>query len=171
MKEHITDFIRHLLIYDYLLFGGIILVFILVLILAIVLRHKLGLAVFLVLVAFGILTAGPVAGYLILHQYLFKHAVVMQEAKALEFTEALLIRGEIENRSKRPFTECTLNAGVHKVTHNRFLDPLYPSFPFKKSSLHLTVTIKPGESAPFKLFVEPFRYSKEYNITLKANCR
>lgn len=171
MKATVTDFIHHLLMYDYLLFGGIILIFILILVLAIVLRQKMGLAVFLVLVAFGVLTVGPIIGYIQLHNYLFKHTIALQETKALEFTEALLVRGSIKNLSKRTFKECTINAGVYKVTHNRMVDPLYPYFPFKKGALHLEQSIKPGESAPFKLFVEPFRYSKDYNITVKADCR
>lgn len=171
MKAKITDFIHHLLPYDYLLFGGIFILFILLLVIAIVVRRKVGLAIFFVFVAFGVLTAGPVVGYTILHQYLFKHHIIIKEVKALEFTEALLIKGDINNTSKRPFSECILRAGVYKVTHNRYIDPLYPYIPFKKSSIVLNETIKPGKSESFKLFVEPFRYTKDYNVTLKAECR
>ncbi|MDD2838184.1 MAG: DUF2393 family protein [Sulfuricurvum sp.] len=171
MKAQIIDFIHHLLIYDYLLFGGIFILFILLLTLAIAFRKKMGLAIFLVLVAFGVLTAGPVGGYIALHHYLFKHTIIIHEVKALEFTEALLIKGDINNTSKRPFKECTLHAGVYKVTHNKYIDPLYPYLPFKKSSLKLQVRIDPGKSVPFKLFVEPFRYTKDYNLTLKGECR
>jgi hypothetical protein len=171
MKAQITDFIHHLLIYDYLLFGGIFLLFLLLLILAIVVRKKMVLAVFLVFLAFGVLTAGPVVGYTLLHQYLFKHHITIRDVKALEFTEALLIKGDINNTSKRPFLECDLYAGVYKVTHTPYIDQLYPYFPFKKSSLKIVKTIKPGESESFKLFVEPFRYTKDYNLTLKAKCR
>jgi hypothetical protein len=171
MKAKITDFIHHLLVYDYLLFGGIFILFILLLALAIALRNKIVLAVFMVFFAFGVLTAGPLFGYILLHQHLFKHTIVIREIKALEFTEALLIKGDINNTSKRPFQECTLHAGVYKVTHNPYVDKLYPYFPFKKSSLKLTETIGAGKSAPFKLFVEPFRYTKDYNVTLKAECR
>lgn len=171
MKTKIIDFINHLIIYDYLLFGGIFVLFLLLLVLAIALKNKLGLAIFLVLLAFGVLTAGPVAGYMTLHNYLFKNHITLYEVKALEFTEALLIKGDINNTSKRPFKECTLHAGVYKVTHNRYLDKLYLQFPFKKSSLKLTEAIAPGESQPFKLFVEPFRYTKDYNITIKGECR
>jgi len=171
MKTHIIDFIHHLLIFDYLLFGGIFILFIILLTLAIAFRAKMGLAIFLVLLAFGVLTAGPVAGYIALHQYLFKHKTVIHEVKALEFTEALLIKGEITNTSKRQFSECTLHASVYKVTHNKYIDPIYPYIPFKKSSLKLKVDIVPGKSAPFKLFVEPFRYTKDYNLTLKGECR
>jgi len=171
MKARIQDFIQHLIIYDYFLFGGVIILFILLLIIAIVLRHKLGLAIFFVLIAFGVLTAGPVEGYIALHHYLFKNKIILHEVKALEFTEALLIKGDINNTSKRPFSECTIKVGVHKVTHNQYLDRLYPYLPFKRSSLRLEEPILPGTSAPFKLFVEPFRYSKDYNITIKADCR
>lgn len=171
MKTQIIDFINHLLIYDYFLFGGIILLFIVLLVLAIILRHKMGLAIMLVLLAFIILTAGPIGGYIVLHNYLFKHTLLIHDVKALEFTEALLIKGDINNTSKRPFNECTFHAGVFKVTHNQYLDKLYPYVPFKKSSTTLKREIKPGESAPFKLFVEPFRYSKDFNVTLKADCR
>lgn len=171
MKALIQDFINHLIIYDYFLFGGIIILFILLLILAIILRHKIGWAIFFVLVAFGVLTAGPVAGYIALHKYLFQHTLLIHELKALEFTEALLIKGDINNTSKRTFNECTLHAGVYKVTHNKIFDPIYPYIPFKKSSLRVEKIIPPGQSASFKLFVEPFRYTKDYNITLKAECR
>ena len=171
MKEKITDFIHHLLIYDYLLFGGVALLFILLLIVAILLRRKLAVAISLVVFAFILLIAGPIIGYLQLHHYLFKHKIVLEETKALEFTEALLIRGSIENLSKRPFQECTIKAGVYKVTPYKWINPVYPYIPFKKGALHLSRTINPGESAPFKLFVEPFRYTKDYNITVKADCR
>lgn len=171
MKAKIIDFIHHLLIYDYLLFGGIILLFLLLLIVAIALRHKVGLAVFLVFIAFGVLTAGPVGGYIVLHHYLFKHKIHLQEVKKLEFTEALLVRGRIENTSKRPFSECTLHTGIHKVMHNRYIDPIYPYFPFKKDNSRLHQQVQPGESLPFKLLIEPFTYEKDFNITLKAECR
>lgn len=131
----------------------------------------MGLAIFFVLLAFGVLTAGSVSGYIALHHYLFKNQITLYEIKALEFTEALLLKGDIKNTSKRSFKECTLYTGVHKVTHNQYLDKIYPSLPFKKSSLTLTDKIAPGESVPFKLFVEPFRYTKDYNITIKGECR
>lgn len=171
MKAKIIDFINHLIIYDYFLFGGVFVLFLLFLVLAIALRHKLALAILFVFLAFGTLTAGSVVGYIELHRYLFKNKIVLHEVKDLEFTEALLIKGEIHNLSKRPFQECRVYAGVHKVSHNRYLDRLYPLLPFKKGALKVIEPIAPGESEPFKLFIEPFRYTKDYNITIKAECR
>lgn len=171
MKAKITDFIHNLLIYDYLLFGGIFILFILLLTIAIFVRRRLGLAIFLVFLAFGVLSAGPVVGYVMLHKYLFKNHIVLHEVKALEFTEALLIKGDINNTSNRSFKECTVHAGVYKVTHNKYIDPLYPYIPFNRGVITLTKSIPPGKSEPFKLFIEPFRYTKDYNITVKADCQ
>lgn len=171
MKAKITDFIHHLLIYDYLLFGGIFILFILLLTIAIILRHRLGLAIFFVFIAFGILTAGPIMGYLALHSYLFKNKIILHEIKTLEFTEALLIKGDINNTSKHSFKECTIKVGVHKVTHNQYIDKIYPYVPFKRSSMILTESISPGDSTSFKFLVEPFSYHKDFNITIKADCK
>ena len=171
MKEKIIDFIHHLIVYDYFLFGGIFVFFLLLLVLAIAFKHKMGLAIFLVFLAFGVLTLGSVAGYIALHTYLFKHQILVREVKALQYTEALLIKGDVHNRSKRLFSECSVTVGVHKVSNNPYLDKVYPYIPFAKRTLKISEPIKPGESASFKLFVEPFRYSKEYNITIKGNCR
>ncbi|MBD3799328.1 MAG: DUF2393 domain-containing protein [Epsilonproteobacteria bacterium] len=171
MKAKITEFIHNLLMYDYILFGGIFILFILLLTIAIIFRRKLRLAIFLVFLAFGVVSIGPVVGYIMLHKYLFKNNILLREVKALEFTEALLIKGDINNTSKRPFKECTLHAGVYKVTHNKYIDPLYPYIPFKKGSITLNKPIAPGKSTPFKLFIEPFRYTNDYNLTIKAECR
>ncbi len=171
MKTKVLSFIDQLILYDYLLFGTIVLAFILILTLAILVRHRIGIAIFLVLVAFGVLSVGSVVGYQMMHRYLFKNTIHLKEVKALEFTEALLIKGDINNTSKRPFRECTLSAGVYKVTHNRYVDPIYPYLPFKKGGMKIEGPIAPGEAAPFKLFIEPFRYSKDYNVTLKADCK
>lgn len=171
MKAQILDFINHLLIYDYILFGGIILVFILILVLAIVIRHHLGWAIFLVLLGFGVLTVGPIAGYIALHQFLFKNTLTIERVKALEFTEALLIKGSLENSSKRSFQECTLVAGVYKATHNRYLDQAYAFFPFQRGHTSIDHPLKPGEKADYKFLIEPFRYSKDFNVTIKAECR
>lgn len=171
MKAKIIDFIHQLILFDYLLFGGIFILFLLLLVLAIAIRKKLIIAIFFVVLAFGVLTLGPIVGYNQLHHYLFKNTIILHKVKALEFTDALLIKGEVNNTSKRPFKECSIYVGVYKVSHYRYLDRIYPYIPFKKGSLKIIENIPPGESAPFKLFVEPFRYAKDYNITIVGECK
>lgn len=171
MKANITAFIDQLLIYDYILFGTVIALFILLLLLAILLRKKSSLAILLVLISFLILIVGPTLGYIQLHNFLFSTTNRITEVKELEFSQALVIKGEVNNASKRQFSTCKINANLFKVSGNKYLDLLYPLKPFKKMSILKDVNLSPGESYDFKMIVEPFIYSKEYNVSIKTECR
>jgi hypothetical protein len=171
MKQKVIAFIDSLILYDYILFGAMALLFILFLILAILLRKRVRLSVLCVLFAFIFLLLGPTFGYPLMHDFLFKNEITITEVKKLEFTNALLIRGEIANRSKMDFLTCKVKAQAYKVTGKTIPDMLYPYNPFKKGTLKLDTMIKPGESKPFKLFIEPFNYTKDYNISIGAQCK
>ncbi len=171
MKEKITAFIDQLLIYDYALFGGVILLFILFLILAILLRKKIGLSITLVLFSFMLLILGPTIGYTQLHQFLFKTTTTITEVRELEFSQALVVKGEVSNASNREFSTCKITANIFKVSGNQYVDMLYPLNPFKKMSIIEDINLSAGESYEFKMIVEPFTYSKEYNLSIGANCR
>ena len=171
MKAKITAFINQLLIYDYALFGGVILLFILFLILAILLRKKVGLSITLVLLSFAILTLGPTLGYIQLHNFLFKTTTNLAEIKALEFSQAIVIKGEVTNASNQELSTCKITANMFKVSDNQYLNMLYPLNPFKKMSIVKDVNLSKGESYGFKMIVEPFTYSKDYNVSIGVKCR
>ncbi len=171
MKQKLIAFIDTLILYDYILFGAVGVLFILFLILAILLRHKTALSVLSVLIAFLILILGPTLGYIKMHQFLYKNEVNITKVQKLEFTDALLIEGTLKNNSKMDFLTCNIKVAAYKVTGNKIKDILYPFKPFKKASLKLDTMIKPKQSKKFKLFLEPFHYSKEYNLSTGANCR
>ena len=171
MKAKITAFIDQLLIYDYALFGAVILLFILFLILAILLRKKIGLSISLVLLSFIILILGPTLGYAQLHNFLFKTTTQLIEVKALEYSQAIVIKGEVTNASNQILSTCKITANMFKVSGNEYLDILYPLNPFKKMSILKDVNLSKNESYGFKMIVEPFTYSKEYNVSIGASCR
>jgi hypothetical protein len=171
MKQKIIAFIDGLILYDYILFGGVIALFILFLILAILLRRHVGLSVFIILLAFIILLLGPTLGYIQLHKFLYKNEIKITEIKKLKFTNALLIEGNLKNISKMSFHTCKIKAGAYKVSGKKIPDMIYPFKPFKHGYLKLDTIIKPDETKSFKLFIEPFNYKKDYNITIGANCR
>ncbi|MEA3522929.1 MAG: DUF2393 family protein [Campylobacterota bacterium] len=171
MKQKIIAFIDGLILYDYILFGAVILLFILFLILAILLRRNVAISVLSVFIAFLILILGPTLGYKIMHQFLYKNEVNITKVKKLEFTDALLIEGILKNSSKMDFLTCKIKASAYKVSGNTIQDMIYPFKPFKKAYLKLDTIIKPNETKTFKLFLEPFHYSKEYNLSIGANCK
>jgi hypothetical protein len=72
MKLDATEFIDNLILQDYILFGSVFILFVLFIILAIVLRKKLGLAIFFILLSICILFLGPTVGYIQMHKYLLK---------------------------------------------------------------------------------------------------
>ena len=170
MKEKILTFVHNLLIYDYILFGAAFTLFILFIILAILLRKRLALAIFFVLFGFATLLLGPTLGYIELHKYLFQNSIKLISQKKLTFVDAIVVHGTLSNESKFDFKECRVSATVYKATSNKLKNYIYKLKPLKRSTLVLH-NIPKGTTQEFKMFVEPFRYSKEYNLTLGADCR
>ena len=170
IKEKITAFINELVIYDYILFGSLFALFLLFIILAIVLRKKVAFSIFLILLSFSILILGPTLGYIKMHQYLYKNSCELLSQKRLSFTPAIVVNGTITNESKFDFSSCKITASVYKSSKNIVKKYIYPLKPLKKMSI-LQENILKGETQEFKIIVEPFTYSKDYNISIKASCK
>jgi len=170
MKAKITTFIDGLIIYDYILFGSVFALFILFIVLSIVLRRKIALAIFLIFLAFTLLIVGPTIGYIKMHDYLFKNSVELISQKKLNFTQAVVVKGKLTNESKKNFKSCKIVASAHKVSKKPLKTYLYSFKPFIKISI-LENDIAIGETIKFKIIVEPFTYSKDYNISLEAKCK
>lgn len=171
MKKHILEFLHSLSLYDYLLFGGIVFLFLFLLILAILFRHKQTLAISLVLLAFMTLLIGPFGGYIALHALMYKHTITLTTVKDLTYTEALLIKGDINNTSKLTFKECTLRVGVSKISPIKPLNKLYPYVPFRRETIIIDGPIEPKDSKTFKLLIQPFHYTKRHSVTVLGQCR
>ena len=170
MKHKLTAFLEGLITYDYILFGGLFFLFLLFIILGILLRRKTFLAGLLVLLAFITLFVGPPLGYIKMHEYLFKNSLKLLSQKKLNFSDAVVVKGSVTNESKRDFAECKITASAYSVTKNKYKNYLKKLKPFKKMSIVLQDVAK-GETKIFKIIVEPFTYSREYNISLGADCK
>ncbi|MDP3302153.1 MAG: DUF2393 family protein [Sulfuricurvum sp.] len=171
MNKHVIDFLHTLNLYDYLLFGGIIFFFLFLLILSILLRHKQTLALILVILSIVTLLITPVGGYIALHALIYKHSIKLTTVKDLEFTEALLVKGDINNSSNETFKECTLYVGVSKISPIKPLNKLYPYLPFRRQTIVIKGPIAPKESKTFKLLIQPFHYAKRHSVTVLGQCR
>ena len=170
MKSKITAFIEGLISYDYILFGAVFVLFLLLIILGILLRKKIALAILFILLAFAILLLGPTLGYIKLHEKLFKNTTTLISQKQLQFSEAVVVMGSITNDSNRHFNSCKITASAYAVTSNKYKNYLKKLKPFKKMSI-IEEDIAVSETRKFKIIVEPFRYSRDYNISLGADCR
>ena len=170
MKEKITTFINELIKYDYILFGSVFVLFIVFIIIALVVRKKVGLSIFLVLFSFTILLLGPTLGYIEMHKYLFKNSITLISQKRLHFSNAIIVKATLINESKLDFQSCKITINVHKVSKNMIKKYLYQFKTIKKMNI-IKEDIKVGEKIEFKSIVEPFTYKKDYNITLGAECK
>ncbi len=170
IKEKITVFMNELVIYDYILFGSVFILFLLFIILAIILRKKVGLSIFLIIFSFLILTLGPTLGYIKMHEYLFKNSCALVSQKRLSFTPAIVVNGTITNESKFDFSSCKITASAYKSSKNIIKKYIYPLKPLNKMSI-LEHNILKGQTKEFKIIVEPFTYPKDYNISIKASCK
>ena len=175
MKARINDFLHHLVVYDYILFGVAFALFILLIILAIVLRHKPTLAAFTILLAFLNLLLSPTLGFIELHKYLYATKVDVMEIKRLQFTPAIVVTGSFENISKMTFSTCKVKASAYKVAPDGVLlaslkNSLYPLKPLKKETIVIKESIAPKMIHRFKLIIEPFTYAKDYNVSVGVTC-
>lgn len=166
----LNQFIHSLLVYDYILFGAVFLLFLLFVILGIILRHRLGIALFFIIFGFVTLFAGSFFGYKELHEYLFSNKITLVEQKKLTYSNALVIYGNIENSSKRDFDSCRIISTIYRADKLEIKELLFRLKPLRKVSI-VTKKIQKGDSEDFKIIVEPFAYKKEYFITLKADCK
>jgi hypothetical protein len=144
--------------------------FLIFIILGIILRKKLVLTILFIFLAFVILLLGSTLGYIKMHDTLFKNSTELISQKRLEFTQAVVVKGRLTNESSREFTECKITASAYKVTSNKYKNYLKKLKPFKKMSI-IEEYIAVSETREFKIIVEPFTYSRDYNISLGADCK
>lgn len=170
MKSKITAFIHELIMYDYILFGSAFFLFILFIVIAILIRRKRGVAIFLVLFAFAILLLSPTLGYIKMHKYLFKNSIEITSQKRLHFSDAIMVKGHIKNESKFDFSACSVSVKVHRSSKNSLRNYLYQFKTIQKASIVIE-NISKGTDFNFKMFVEPFTYQKPYNLSIEAKCK
>ena len=170
LKSTIESFVASLHTFDYILFAISGALFLLILLLAIILRKKIGLSLILVLISFIIIIAGPIVGYQYIHATLYKTELSELIIKRLEFTEALVIKGKVKNLGKQTYHRCNISAKAYKGATNILEEYVNPLKPFQKVSIVKEVNMDVNDSIDFKVMLEPFTYSNEYNISLKVNC-
>ena len=81
-----------------------------------------------------------------------------------------MLKGSLTNESEFDFSTCKITANVHKVSKNSLKNYIYKFKTLKKMSI-IEDSIAKKQTIKFKIIVEPFTYSKDYNITLGAKCR
>ena len=170
LKVTLQAFIDTLHMYDYILFAISGALFLLLLFLAILLRNKVGVSLILVITSFIVLISGPIFGYNKIHNSIYKTKISDLSIKRLEFSQAVVIKGTLTNLGQENFKKCKISSSAYKGATNFLEELVHPLKPFLKRSIVREENIDINNSIDFKLLLEPFTYSKEYNISVKVNC-
>ncbi len=156
--------------YDFIYFGSVFLIFILLILFTLLLRRKMTLALLLLLFAIVDLAVGLTFGFSYFHDYLFKHSITVTKAKKLHFVEVVVIEGKLKNESKFNFKSCRLTATIYKDTHNKYKNLLFRLKPLKSKTITIN-DIPKGADTHFKFLIEPFRYKRDINVSVDGVCR
>ena len=170
MKEKLLTFLHTLTPYDFLYFGAVFLLFILLILITLLLRRKMTLALFILLLAILDISIGPTFGFSYFHNYLFKNSITITKAKKLHFVNAVVVEGKLKNDSKFNFKSCRLTATIYKETHNKYKDLLFRLKPLKHSTITIN-DIPKGADVEFKFLIEPFTYKKDINVSVEGICK
>ncbi len=171
LKQSLIDYSSSLTIYDYVAFGWLLFLLFALLALSITLSKKRPrCAVILILLTLILIFTAPIAIKLFLDKTVRKVVVLDQNHTELNFSKSLIVTGVVQNLGKVEFHKCYIDAKVVKLSKNRYVNILNNLKPIRKKSIIVEKNIAYGESKEFKIVFERFRYSKEYNITIVAEC-
>ncbi|WP_373071459.1 DUF2393 family protein [Sulfurimonas sp.] len=170
MRKNIDAIIDNLIVQDYILFASVFILFIVLMILGVILRAKKNVSRLIVSIAFLILLLGPTLGYIEMHKFLFKNHVELLREQKLEFTKAIVVEGKITNGSEVDFYACKIIATAYRKTPNEYKNYILRLKPIQISSIVIQ-DIQKNQTKEFKMFIEPFSYSNEYEVGLEASCK
>jgi hypothetical protein len=170
MNSKINAILDALIVQDYILFGSVFILFICLLILAILLKDRRKTSRFIATFAFLLLIFGPTLGYIEMHKYLFKNYIELISQQKLNFTNAIVVKGKVTNNSKVNFSSCKITATAYKKTPKEYKNYILRLKPLQISSIILQDVPK-NQTKEFKMFIEPFTYTKDYTVELQSSCR
>ena len=171
LKQSLIDYTHALTIYDYAAFGWLLFLFFIILTLAILLgRKKPTLAISLIMIVILLMLVAPFGIKYFLDKTVRKVEVVTDKVSKLHFASSLIVTGHLNNDGKVPLHRCRVNAKVFKIDKNKYKNILNNLKPLRNKTIVVDKNISQGESAMFRIVFENFRYSKEYNLSLSAEC-
>lgn len=171
IKSSILLYVNHFGMYDYIAFAWLIFTFFIALLLSIVLaKRSVLLSIFILLFALVLIGAGPFALKKVLDNYLRASNTTISLFKKLNFTNVLIINGEVNNLSKKSFSTCTLDASVYKQSTNNIKQFINQLKPIRKKSILLNKSIESNQSEEFQITFYNFDYDQDVNVSVSSEC-
>jgi len=154
--------------YDLFAMVWIFVFFFLLLIFSILIRHRKTTSLFAVLIAFITITILPIYSYFFIHDHLYGTKTEITYLKQLEFTDSIIIEGDLQNIGEEKIEQCKIFAKVLPKLPS-YLDSFDFIFNLKSSkSAQIDLedlNLEKYQSMHFKIKIENFKTSRELNIS------
>lgn len=133
-------------------------------------RRYILLGFFVLLIALSIFIAGPFTIKWFLNSSLRKNEVQIGLVKQLQFSDTLILEGNISNLSKKSFSTCRIYFGFLKQSKNRYKQIANELIPYQKRLFTIEQPILKNEIADFRVVLDNFRLQEDINISAKSEC-
>ena len=172
LKLSFLTYLKNLGLYDYLAFGWLVLLFLLMIVLAIVIaKRSSALSLLMIVIALFGFVLMPFVIQTKLNQTQRTTETHITLVKKLMFSESLIVEGDVTNLSQKTFQKCLIQTTIIPQTElEGFRAWLLTLKPITNQSIMVYETLAPNDSKHVQVVFEDFRYSKDVNATLKAEC-
>jgi len=166
----LKEYLLMLGIFDFAILGFFFLIFLFFLLCTVLFKKTLLVAFLFFLLSILSVIAAPIVSNYIVKNYVNKSRLYLENDKKLNFYDAYLLSGYIENIGKKEFKQCVLELNIYtpsenpiKNALNRYLKPL------RKEIFVIDGPISVGDSKDFRFLSEGFSYS-DFKSEVSSRC-
>jgi len=171
LKLSILTYLHNLGVYDYLAFAGLILIFLLLMILAIILMQKsIKFSIFLLLLSIILLIIGPFSIKYYLNKTIRTVKINNIKFQKLHFSNTLIIDYNIKNLSKKPFKLCEIKTIIYKKSTSELKIFINKLKPIDIRTILLHKQIKVNQSIGKREIFSNFSYNGAIFVSIEPQC-
>jgi hypothetical protein len=127
-------------------------------------------SLFFLFVSLGLLFAGPFVLKNYLDKALRQTKVETTLVKKLNFSNTLIVQGNIINLSKRKLSICSLHVDVVRNGKNSLQEFVNKLKPIRKRTMILDRSLDINDSIDFRVVFENFFNEKDFNVSIESSC-
>lgn len=170
-KTSILNYLAHFTMYDYIAYAWLIMTFFITILLSIILTRKSPLiSIITFILSLVLLFVGPFKIKQFLDFYLRHSKSNVTLVKQLNFSDTLLVSGEIQNLSKIQFTNCSVQIDIIKYNNNYFKSIANKLKPLRKQTIFIDKPIDINQSKEFRVVFDGYTYQNDINVSVVSNC-
>lgn len=171
IKASILYYANHFSMYDYAAFAWLILIFFVSILLAIIVAKKSPIfSVIIIIFSLSILFIGPFMVKHYLNKLLRPSQNITLEVKKLQFSDSLIVNGNIKNISKNNYSTCKVNILVVKSSKSdvqKFINKLKP---LREKTIFIDNVVEVNATKEFRVVFDNYTYSNDINISINSEC-